>query len=95
MAMSRKLLIGDFLLFQNIRKPKVYRPRKVFEDEEYHSRLRFTVDSYDQLHDYFEPLYLRNFETRGGALDFDTKLKIFLRTLSTSGFQIGNYTIYY
>lgn len=77
--------------FLNIELPrrqiKIYRPRRIHENNRhYRSLFRFNEENVQRLSEYFLEEY---YEKRGGALDNETKMKIFLRCVGDPGFQVG------
>ena len=75
--------MGDIVLFRQ-RKPKVYKPRKdIFNN--YKELFRFQEDNVKWIANHF----LKNEETRGGALSSKKRMEIFLRYMSDPGFQVG------
>ncbi|KAK7871143.1 hypothetical protein R5R35_013361 [Gryllus longicercus] len=71
--------------FVRFRHQKVYRERRMTEERSYKTLYRFHAENVQWLANYFLGEYN---ETRGGAVNNETKMRIFLRYLADPGFQI-------
>lgn len=68
------------------RAQKIYKRRKIGDDNNFRQLYRFSRENVNYLADYFLPQYM---ETRGGALSNVEKMRTFLRYVGDPGFQVG------
>ncbi|CAH1993151.1 unnamed protein product [Acanthoscelides obtectus] len=75
--------------FMNVRRRKVYKQARIYNDDIYRKLFRFNRENLEWLANHFLDDNEDPVETRGGALSPTRKMEIFLRNLGDPGFQQG------